>query len=157
MLTNKAHRYYRFNKAVARIRICSEWAIGYLKGRFQALNGLRIQIEDNEDHELAVLLVIACTICHNIVMEHEARWRAERNRTIAEGIGYHRRTGETVSNQHHSMETAPEFETQSADAGISKRQEVCAAYYSYRDALPDQERLAWQRRREARQEEMGDL
>ncbi|KAF7358190.1 DDE Tnp4 domain-containing protein [Mycena venus] len=46
-------------------------AVGYLKGRFPSLKGLRLRI-DNKEHQLfATVWVIACMVVHNFCMEHE--------------------------------------------------------------------------------------
>ncbi|KAF7372357.1 DDE Tnp4 domain-containing protein [Mycena venus] len=60
-----------FNFALSGIRIRSEHAVGYLKGRFPSLKGLRLRI-DNKEHQLfATVWVIACMVVHNFCMEHE--------------------------------------------------------------------------------------
>jgi hypothetical protein len=60
-----------FNYALSGIRIRSEHAVGYLKGRFPSLKGLRLRI-DNRDHQLfATTWIIACMVVHNFCIEHE--------------------------------------------------------------------------------------
>ncbi|GLB38048.1 putative DDE superfamily endonuclease [Lyophyllum shimeji] len=44
----------QFNYWVSHVRIKSEHAVGYLKGRFQSLKGLRQQIKDERDHRRAL-------------------------------------------------------------------------------------------------------
>lgn len=39
-----------FDKAVSHLRVRSEHCMGALKGRFQCLRGLRVQINSNQDH-----------------------------------------------------------------------------------------------------------
>ena len=66
-----------FNNHLSMIRIRSEHAIGYLKGRFQSLKGLRIYIQDERSHKFATYWILACIVAHNIALECEAEERAE--------------------------------------------------------------------------------
>lgn len=45
----------------------SEHAVGYLKGRMSSLRGLRQQIGDECDHNLALAWVHTCLIIHTLV------------------------------------------------------------------------------------------
>ena len=49
----------------------SEHAVGYLKGRFCSLRGLRQQIDNAEDHSRALAWVKACLIIHSLVFNIE--------------------------------------------------------------------------------------
>jgi hypothetical protein len=53
------------------VRIRSEHTIGYLKGRFSSLRGLRQQINSKRDHEIAINWIITCVILHNIILDIE--------------------------------------------------------------------------------------
>ena len=53
------------------MRIRSEHTIGYLKGRFSSLRGLRQQINSKRDHEIAINWIITCVILHNIILDIE--------------------------------------------------------------------------------------
>ena len=53
-----------FNKHVSMLRIRSEHAIGFLKGRFQSLRDLRILIQDEKTHTGTVYWVVACIAVH---------------------------------------------------------------------------------------------
>ena len=79
-----------FNNHVSMVRIRSEHAIGYLKGRFQSLKGLRIQIEDEDAHKFATYWVLACVAVHNFALECEAQERsddsADEDPFIQEGL-----------------------------------------------------------------------
>jgi hypothetical protein len=46
------------------VRIRSEHAIGYLKGRFQSLKGLQILIRDQRTHKFATYWIVACICVH---------------------------------------------------------------------------------------------
>ncbi|KDR65953.1 hypothetical protein GALMADRAFT_81317, partial [Galerina marginata CBS 339.88] len=52
---NNCPRNTEFNNHVSILRIWSEHAIGYLKGRFQSLKGLHIQIKDETTHIIATI------------------------------------------------------------------------------------------------------
>ncbi|EIN09279.1 hypothetical protein PUNSTDRAFT_134436 [Punctularia strigosozonata HHB-11173 SS5] len=66
-----------FNNHFSMVRIRSEHAIGFLKGRFQSLKSLRVNILDENAHKLATLWVVACVTIHAFAMRHEAVERAE--------------------------------------------------------------------------------
>ena len=52
---------------VGQVRVKSEHAMGYLKGRFSSLRGLRQQIDDATDHKHALAWVKTCVIIHTLV------------------------------------------------------------------------------------------
>ena len=60
-----------FNLNLSRIRIKSEHAIDYLKGRFQSLKELRIQIHGPEDVTFAMAWVNACIVLHSFYLDDE--------------------------------------------------------------------------------------
>lgn len=62
--------------------------MGYLKGRFQSLKGLRQQIKNEIDHLHAVEWIHACIIIHTLIHEIEygnedANWEEE---VVAAGL-----------------------------------------------------------------------
>jgi hypothetical protein len=59
------------NNHVSMVRIRSEHAIGFLKGRFQSLKGLRVSIKDQKTHKFATYWVAACIGVHSFAMECE--------------------------------------------------------------------------------------
>lgn len=60
-----------FNTTLSRIRIKSEHAIGYLKGRWQSLKSFRIQINSKKDVTYAMARVNACIILHAFCQDDE--------------------------------------------------------------------------------------
>jgi hypothetical protein len=66
-----------FNNHVSMVRIRSEHAIGFLKGRFHSLKGLRVNIKDAKTHKFATYWVAACVAVHSFAMEHEAEERGD--------------------------------------------------------------------------------
>lgn len=60
-----------FDRYVSRLHVRSEHAMGALKGRFQCLQGLRLQINSKSDHIKACHWVTIAIILHNIIVELE--------------------------------------------------------------------------------------
>lgn len=54
------------------VRIRSEHAIGFLKGRFHSLKHLRIRIVDEKTHRFATYWIAACVALHAFAMRCEA-------------------------------------------------------------------------------------
>jgi hypothetical protein len=54
------------------LRIKSEHAIGFLKGRFQSLKNLRLHIKDRISHVMGTYWVAACIGIHAFAIRHEA-------------------------------------------------------------------------------------
>lgn len=61
-----------FNNHVSILRIRSEHAIGFLKGRFQSLKNLRVHIKDRITHVIGTYWVAACIGIHAFAVRHEA-------------------------------------------------------------------------------------
>lgn len=59
------------------VRICSEHAIGFLKGRFHSLKHLRVHIKDANSHKLATYWIAACVGLHAFAMQCKAEERVE--------------------------------------------------------------------------------
>lgn len=53
------------------VRIRSEHAIGFLKGRFQSLKSLRVNIKNEKTHKFATYWVAACIGVHAYAMQCE--------------------------------------------------------------------------------------
>lgn len=72
------------------VRIRSEHAIGFLKGRFHSLKHLRVQIADERSHKFATYWVAACIGIHAFAMQCEDDERSDSNSDqdpfIAEGL-----------------------------------------------------------------------
>jgi len=61
----------QFNYYLSKVRIRSEHAMGYLKGRFQSLRQLRQNIDSERDWLLALTWVRTCIIIHSLAFEVE--------------------------------------------------------------------------------------
>ncbi len=88
-----------FDKAVAHIRVRSEHCMGALKGRFQCLRGLRVNINSPDDHIRACRWITISIILHNLIIDVEG----------------------TASGQHFQS-THPAAQEQ-ADAGVYNEEE----------------------------------
>ncbi|KAI5825490.1 hypothetical protein K523DRAFT_222903, partial [Schizophyllum commune Tattone D] len=64
-----------FNTHLSFVRIRSEHAIGFLKGRFQSLKNLRVNIIDEATHKFALYWIVCCINVHAFAMECEAEER----------------------------------------------------------------------------------
>lgn len=53
------------------LRIRSEHAIGFLKGRFHSLKHLRVNISDETSHKIATYWVSTCVGIHSFAMERK--------------------------------------------------------------------------------------
>lgn len=60
-----------FDKAVSHLRVRSEHCIGALKGRWQCLRDLRVNINSVADHERACRWITIAIILHNLVIDVE--------------------------------------------------------------------------------------
>ena len=100
-----------FNHHLSRIRISSEHAIGLLKGRFQSLRELHIQINSQNQFDFAIIWIRVCFILHNFIIDIEgdshddmnAEW--ERNsdyglRNDEEDVAIHGDDSEVVPSPH---------------------------------------------------------
>jgi hypothetical protein len=80
----------KFNNHVSMIRIRSEHAIGFLKGRFQSLKKLRLTIKNEASHKFATYWILSCIALHSFAMKSEEGERGETGSDsdpfIAEGL-----------------------------------------------------------------------
>ena len=106
------------------VRIRSEHAIGLLKGTFQSLKELRIQISDKKKHLELILWVRCCIILHNLIIRIEEgtgidnEWREV---TIRDGL---RLTEHQQRNREHHVgddEGDDEGTRQDANDGLQFR------------------------------------
>lgn len=68
-----------FNNHLSMVRIRSEHAIGFLKGRFQSLKHLQLQISDKHSHQFATYWIAACIGIHAFAMQCEDEERTEED------------------------------------------------------------------------------
>lgn len=64
-----------FNNRLSQLRVRNEHANGLLKGRFQSLRGLRLNISDEKTHKFATYWCVCCIHLHNFALAREAEER----------------------------------------------------------------------------------
>lgn len=64
-----------YNECLSSLRIRSEHAIGFLKGRFQSLKGLCVRILDEKSHKWAGYWAVCCIAVHAFALRSEDAWR----------------------------------------------------------------------------------
>ncbi len=103
------------------VRVKSEHAMGYIKGRFCSLRGLRQQIDSPQDHQRAIAWIKACIVLHTLIffIEHGHEDLDYIERLVERG---NRRTGEDSSLVTDEIEAEAVRETR----GQRKREELKA-------------------------------
>ncbi|KAE8230518.1 hypothetical protein CF326_g4475 [Tilletia indica] len=71
LAATKAVDFRRFNYCLSNIRIRSEHAMAYVKGRFSALKGYRGLLATAEAEEFAQDFIVAALVAHNLAMQHD--------------------------------------------------------------------------------------
>jgi hypothetical protein len=56
---------------VSKVRIRSEHCVGFLKGRWPSLRGLRVRINNEKSLQYATLWITTCIHLHMFAMDHE--------------------------------------------------------------------------------------
>ena len=74
-----------YNYYLSQVRIRSEHCVGYLKGRWSSLRGLRIRIDKPEDHQFTTLWIASCIHLHNFAIGHENKETPEADQFFIEG------------------------------------------------------------------------
>ncbi|KAF8579997.1 hypothetical protein K439DRAFT_1358302, partial [Ramaria rubella] len=81
----------RYNYYVSRVHVCSEHCVGFLKGQWSSLRGLRLHINNPSHIRFAVIWVTVCIILHNFAILQEAKENegrdVELNEFFREGLG----------------------------------------------------------------------
>ncbi|KAF7300775.1 DDE Tnp4 domain-containing protein [Mycena kentingensis (nom. inval.)] len=125
---NEAFNYY-----VANVRVRSEHAVGYLKGRFSSLRGLRIRIDDQDSIGFATYWVIACMVVHNFAMVHERDINMDTDTFFLEGL-------RAVQSERQQIE---ELDADARDVELEiaeeRRTEIKQKLFEYLDAQVDDE------------------
>ncbi|KAJ3501485.1 hypothetical protein NLJ89_g9317 [Agrocybe chaxingu] len=135
-----------YNNHVSMVRIRSEHTIGYLKGRFQSLKGLRINIRDEATHKFATYWVVSCIGLHSFAMQCEQREREDSDSSeiddpfIREGLS---------SDSESSSDNVLRFPR--VAGGRTNRAAALAAGKRHREHLKSLILQARERRRERRE------
>lgn len=76
------------------MRIRSEHCVGFLKGRWSSLRGLRVAINGEKGLQYASLWIVACINLHAFAMTHEDGNFTSRDQFYKEGRSYRRQQRE---------------------------------------------------------------
>lgn len=76
-----------------KIRVRVEHTFAVLKGRFQSLRELRINIQTEKDLQIAVHWIKCCLILHNMIIRFETR-RRKQDKDYDESLEWARKEGE---------------------------------------------------------------
>lgn len=78
---NVQHNYY-----VSNVRVRSEHCMGFIKGRWSSLRGLRLCIDTAEGLQIASIWVATCIILHAFAMKYEARGDINEDEFFRDGL-----------------------------------------------------------------------
>ena len=81
----------KYNYHLSAVRVRSEHCIGYLKGRWGSLKGLRVSIKGEKGIQYATLWIIACIHLHAFAMQHERGDRLTTDRFYRQGTRYQKK------------------------------------------------------------------
>jgi hypothetical protein len=137
-----------FNNQVSMLRIRSEHAIGFLKGRFQSLKGLRVSINDEKSHKYATYWAMCCISLHNVAMAHEAASKSHGSDSNSDPFVLE---GLSSSGSDSAPENVSTQRQAPAVAGSGSRTATLAAARAHREELKHQLFAARERRKARRQ------
>lgn len=98
-----------YNYHVSKVRIRSEHCMGFLKGRWTSLRGLRARVNDNKGLQYATLWITACIHLHAFAMDHEDSLFTTRDQF------YHNGRRIMCQERHAAREWQREHENQDMD------------------------------------------
>ncbi|KIK17514.1 hypothetical protein PISMIDRAFT_111276 [Pisolithus microcarpus 441] len=88
-----------YNQYLSKVCVQVEHAFAALKGRFQSLQELRLQIRSKQDLYVAIYWVECCLILHNMIVHFETGKRGEASMmdwALREGLQFERQNEENV-------------------------------------------------------------
>ena len=116
-----------FNKQVSMLRIRSEHAISFLKGRFQSLRDLRTLIQDEKTHKSAVYWVVACISVHSFATRCELGRRVD-DHDLADDPFVTAGLSPTHDDNERTPPTGPNQGSARLARGREKREQLKAAW-----------------------------
>lgn len=102
---------------MSRLRIRSEHAIGFLKGRFPSLKGLRLQINHADMHRIATYWIAACIAVHMFAFQVEREERGDDDEGYLDPF-----VEEGATTSSSSPPSAPEGGGSNSDSGRADEQ-----------------------------------
>jgi hypothetical protein len=112
-----------FDHVLAQLRVRSEHCMGALKGRFQCLRGLRVNINSKSDHAEALRWITVAIILHNLIIDVEGDSFASH--FISDHS--HEQEFEDRGCQHELLDD-------DEDNGVAKRKELVAELVAFKSA-----------------------
>jgi hypothetical protein len=109
-----------FDRVLAQLRVRSEHCMGALKGRFQCLRGLRVNINSNSEHAYALRWITVAIILHNLIIDVEGNSFASHFLTDHG----HEQEFEDRGGQHEPQED-------DENNGVAKRRELVAELIAF--------------------------
>lgn len=76
----------KFNYHVSKVRIRSEHCMGFIKGRWSSLRGLRVQINEPLHIQFASLWITSCIVLHTFAMRYESGLELSTDEFYLEGV-----------------------------------------------------------------------
>lgn len=128
---------HEYNYNVSAVRIRSEHCVGWLKGRFPCMKGLRLRIDEEAHVQYASLWLQGCILIHNFAVRAEGGVNMERDTFFREGREYMEelRTFEEEWREECRILRAVEEATANEDArllaGKMKREELKRHLFEY--------------------------
>lgn len=109
-----------FDKVVAHLCVWSEHCMGALKGRFQCLRGLRVNIQSKWDHHAACRWITIAIIFHNLIID------VEGSKSAAHFKGEH---GHTEEDENPEIQDIP----MNGEDDETKRKELVTELVAFRE------------------------
>jgi len=97
--------------------------MGALKGRFQCLRGLRVDINSNEDHVQACRWMTVCIILHNLIIDVEG---------VEHTQAYVAQHGATEEEADHGARHPPLNQVDDDDEANAKRKQLIAELIAFK-------------------------
>ncbi|KAF8816150.1 hypothetical protein BYT27DRAFT_7077839, partial [Phlegmacium glaucopus] len=111
-----------FDKAVAHVRVHSEHCMGALKGHFQCLRALRVNINSPDDHIRACRWITITIILHNLIIDVKETVSGQQFQP----------THTHVEEQEDAGVNNEENEDEDLDEGEAKRHQLIAELLAFR-------------------------
>lgn len=135
----------RFNYYVLRVRIRSEHCVGFLKGRWSSLRGLRCAIDNAEGLQYATLWATTCIHLHAFAMDHKDGIYISKDRFFRKGKRLMRKERqmrkEWLAHREEVGQEAEQEEDDDDDIGLLegkiKREGLKKELFAYLDAEDD--------------------
>jgi hypothetical protein len=130
-----------FNYHLSKVRIRSEHCVGFLKGRWSSLRGLRVAINGEKGLQYASLWIVACINLHAFAMRHEDGEFTSKDAFFKDGKSYQKDQKKVEKKwRQKRQEVADELEERrDADDDIGllegrlKREQLRAALFDHID------------------------